>query len=340
MRKLLNTLYVTLPNAYLRKDGMNVVISVEQEDKFRIPIINIESIVVFGYMGISPGLMNLCCENGVSVTFLTNHGKFISRLQGPTRGNVYLRKRQYEMSDTESDSLNISKILIAGKIQNYRNILKRHIRDYGENNEVEEAINNLENRKRYALKSTDFQNLLGHEGMASNIYFSIFPHLIRVQNPNFKFEGRTRRPPKDPVNAMLSFAYTLLTYEMAAALESVGLDPYVGFMHKLRPGRISLALDLIEEFRGYLGDRFVLSLINRKQISEKDFMFQGENGVIMTDKGRKTFITAWQTRKKDIITHPYLNEKIEIGLLPYAQAMMLARYIRKDIDNYPVFIIS
>ena len=340
MRKLLNTLYITTPDAYLSKDGQNIVVSVKQNEVFRIPSINIEGIVTFGYMGASPGLMKLCADNGISLVFLTPNGKFISRVQGPTKGNVLLRKAQYQCADDPSWLLNVAKLMIAGKIQNYRNILKRHIRNYGDNDDIEKAITTLEEAKRKALLTENRESLMGYEGLASNSYFAALPNLIRQQQDDFQFHGRNRRPPKDAVNCMLSFAYTLITNEMTAALESVGLDPYVGFLHTMRPGRTSLALDMIEEFRAYLGDRFVLSLINTRQITIKDFLPQGENGIIMTDSGKKTFITAWQTRKKETIIHPYLNEKIEIGLLPYVQAMLMASYIRKELDNYPVFLIS
>lgn len=198
----------------------------------------------------------------------------------------------------------------------------------------------LEQAKRNALTAPNKTILIGHEGIASNAYFDVFPTLILNQKEAFPFHGRSRRPPKDAVNAMLSFAYTLIANDLTAALETIGLDPYVGFLHTLRPGRTSLALDMMEELRAYLGDRFVLSLINKKQITSKEFLFQGDNGVVLSDKGKKTFLAAWQNKKRETITHPYLNEKIEIGLLPYAQAMLLARYIRQDIDNYPVFIIK
>ena len=340
MRKLLNSLYVTTPEAYLSKDGMNVVISVKQEEVFRIPIINIENIVTFGYMGASPGLMKLCTDNGVSLTFLSPNGRFVSRVQGQTKGNVLLRKAQYSLADDEHWSLHIAQLFVAGKIHNYRNVLRRYIRDYGENLEVETAAKALDMEKRDALKAQDKIELMGIEGRAANCYFSAFPHLILQQKTDFPFSGRNRRPPKDAVNAMLSLAYTLLANDTSAALETVGLDPYVGFFHTLRPGRTSLALDVMEEMRAYLGDRFVLSLINRRQIASNDFLYQGEKGVVMTDKGRKTFLTCWQNRKKETIIHPYLNEKVPIGLLPYVQAMLLARYVRKDIDDYPVFLFK
>lgn len=339
MRKLLNTLYVTTPDSYLSKDGLNVVVSVQQKEVFRIPIINIEGIVTFGYMGASPGLMKLCADNGVSLTFLSPQGKFIARVQGPTRGNVLLRTEQYRLADNEDFALHISKLFIGGKIQNYRNILRRYERDYGSNDDVLTAIQTLEIRKRDLQKVEDLNQLRGIEGDAASVYFDVFPNLILNQKSDFPFKGRNRRPPKDAVNAMLSFVYTLIANDVAAALETVGLDPYVGFLHTLRPGRTSLALDLMEELRAYLGDRLVLSLINRRQVNAKDFLFQGDESVIMTDSCRKILLSAWQTRKKEMIIHPYLNEKIPIGLLPYVQSMLLARYLRSDIDDYPVFLI-
>lgn len=339
MRKLLNTLYVTTPDSYLSKDGLNVVVSVQQKEVFRIPIINIEGIVTFGYMGASPGLMKLCTDNGVSLTFLSPQGKFIARVQGPTRGNVLLRTEQYRLADNEDFALHISKLFIGGKIQNYRNILRRYERDYGSNDDVASAVQKLEVRNRDLQKVQDLNQLRGIEGDAASVYFDVFPYLILNQKSDFPFNGRNRRPPKDAVNAMLSFVYTLIANDVAAALETVGLDPYVGFLHALRPGRTSLALDVMEELRAYLGDRLVLSLINRRQVNVKDFLFQGDESVIMTDSCRKILLSAWQARKKETILHPYLNEKIAIGLLPYVQAMLLARFLRSELDDYPVFLI-
>jgi CRISPR-associated protein Cas1 len=337
MRKLLNTLYVTTPEAYLSKDGLNIVVSVKNEEVFRIPVVNIEGVVTFGYMGASPGLMKLCADNSVSLTFLTPNGYFIGRLQGGTKGNVLLRKKQYQMADDENVSLHISQLFVAAKIHNYRSVLCRYNRDHGGDDDVCLAIHALERDKRESLKSTDKNILRGLEGDAANNYFSVFSHLIL--GDKFVFSGRNRRPPKDPVNAMLSFVYTLLANECAAALETVGLDPYVGFMHSLRPGRTSLALDLMEEFRAYLGDRLVLSMINRNQITSTDFLKQSEDSVIMTDSCKKRILKSWQSRKKEEIIHPYLKEKIQIGLLPYSQSMLLARYLRGDLDDYPVFLI-
>ncbi len=340
MRILLNTLYVTTPEAYLSKDGLNVVVSVKQNEIFRIPVHNIEQIVTFGYMGASPGVMKLCADNNVDLTFLSPQGRYISRSQGPTRGNVLLRKAQYKYSDEPNYALHLGKLFIGGKIQNYRNILRRFVRDNGSDEAVENAAEKLLRCKRNVFNADSIDSVRGIEGEAANYYFSVFHNLLLNQKQDFKFEGRNRRPPKDEINAMLSFVYTLICNDMASALETVGLDPYVGFMHTLRPGRASLALDMMEELRAYLGDRLVLSLINRKQITIKDFLKQGEEGVVMTDSGRKTIISAWQNRKREQITHPYLNEKVSVGLLPYIQSMLLARFIRKDLDDYPVFLMK
>ena len=339
MRKLLNTLYVTTPEAYLSKDGMNVVVSVDKEELFRIPIVNVEGIVTFGYMGASPGLMKLCMDNNVSLSFMTPQGRFIGRVQGATRGNVLLRKKQYALSEDENVALHLAKLFITGKVFNTRSILQRYIRDYGADEDVERVVRQLDWRKKCIMQAESMDILRGDEGHAANTYFDVFDHLILHQKEDFPFNGRNRRPPKDEVNAMLSFVYTLLANEMAAALESVGLDPYVGFLHTLRPGRASLALDMMEELRVYLGDRLILSMINRKQVAKKDFIRQNDESFVMTDGCRKELLTTWQKRKKETIEHPYLKEKIPIGLLPYVQAMLLARFLRDDLDDYPVFLM-
>lgn len=339
MRKLLNTLYVTTPEAYLSKDGMNVVVSVDKEELFRIPIVNVEGIVTFGYMGASPGLMKLCMDNNVSLSFMTPQGRFIGRVQGATRGNVLLRKKQYALSEDENVALHLAKLFITGKVFNTRSILQRYIRDYGADEDVERVVKQLDWRKRCIMQAECMDVLRGEEGQAANTYFDVFDHLILHQKEDFPFNGRNRRPPKDEVNAMLSFVYTLIANDMAAALESVGLDPYVGFMHTLRPGRASLALDMMEELRAYLGDRLILSMINRKQVTKKDFIRQNDESFVMTDGCRKELLTTWQKRKKETIEHPYLKERIPIGLLPYVQAMLLARFLRDDLDDYPVFLM-
>lgn len=339
MRKLLNTLYVTTPEAYLSKDGLNVVVSVDKEELFRIPIVNVEGIVTFGYMGASPGLMKLCMDNNVSLSFMTPQGRFIGRVQGATRGNVLLRKKQYALSEDENVALHLAKLFITGKVFNTRSILQRYIRDYGADEDVERVVRQLDWRKKCIMQAESMDILRGEEGHAANTYFDVFDHLILHQKEDFPFNGRNRRPPKDEVNAMLSFVYTLIANDMAAALESVGLDPYVGFMHTLRPGRASLALDMMEELRAYLGDRLILSMINRKQVAKKDFIRQNDESFVMTDGCRKELLTTWQKRKKETIEHPYLKEKIPIGLLPYVQAMLLARFLRDDLDDYPVFLM-
>ena len=339
MRKLLNTLYITTPEAYLSKDGLNVVVSVNKDEMFRIPIMNVESIVTFGYMGASPGLMKLCMDNNVSLVFMTPQGRFIGRIQGATQGNVLLRKKQYSLSEDENVALHLAKLFITGKVFNTRGILQRYIRDNGADEEVEDVIKQLDWQKKRILLAESMDILRGEEGHAANTYFDVFNHLILHQKDDFPFNGRSRRPPKDEVNAMLSFVYTLIANDVAAALESVGLDPYVGFMHTLRPGRTSLALDMMEELRAYLGDRLVLSMINRKQVTKKDFIRQSDESFVMTDNCRKELITTWQKRKKETIEHPYLKEKIPIGLLPYTQALLLARFLREDLDDYPVFLM-
>lgn len=339
MRKLLNTLYVTTPEAYLAKDGLNVVVSVNKEELFRIPIMNIEGIVTFGYMGASPGLMKLCVDNGVSLAFMSPQGRFIGRIQGATQGNVLLRKKQYALSEDENVSLHLSKLFIVGKIFNSRNILRRFIRDNGMDEEVEYASKQLDWSRNNVTEANNMETLRGEEGQAANVYFGVFDHLILHQKSDFSFKGRSRRPPKDEVNAMLSFVYTLMANDIAAALESVGLDPYVGFMHTLRPGRTSLALDMMEELRAYLGDRLVLSMINRRQVTKKDFIRQSDGSVLMTDNCRKELLNTWQKRKKEVIEHPYLKEKIPLGLLPYVQAKLLSCFLRDDLDDYPVFLM-
>lgn len=343
MRKLLNTLYITSPESYLSRDGENVVVRVADTEKLRIPVHNIEGIVCFGYPGASPSLMGLCAERNVGLCFLSENGHFWGRFSGPVKGNVLLRRMQYRMADDVDAALEISRLIVAGKIANCRNVLQRAIRDHG--NEVisgplSEASEILEIRQKQALRAMDPDSLRGIEGDSANAYFKVFNHLIVAQKDDFAFNGRSRRPPKDNVNALLSFVYTLLAHEVQSALESVGLDPYIGFLHTARPGRASLALDLMEELRPYLADRLVLSLINRKQINNKGFREREESGVIMDDDTRKEVIGVWQRRKQEEIQHPFLKEQIPVGLLPYAQALLFSRFIRGDIDKYPVFIMK
>lgn len=342
MRKLLNTLYILTPNAYLQKDGENVVVRIEQQEAFRIPIHNIEAIVSFSYLGASPGLMQLCVEHQVKLSFHTPNGKYIGSLVGESRGNVLLRRTQYRIADDDIMSAHIAKIFIAGKVANHRAVLSRYCRDHHPTNPVDKIINQailqLKETQSELARSTIKNSILGLEGHAAQCYWSVFDYLIL--NKDFTFSGRSKRPPKDMVNALLSFFYTILSHDVRSALETVGLDAYVGFFHTDRPGRASLALDLMEEMRAYLVDRFVLSVINKRQVSSSDFIFQGENGVILTEDGRRQLLSLWQKRKRDTITHPYLKESIPIGLLPYTQAMLLTKYLRGDLDNYPVFLIQ
>lgn len=344
MRKLLNTLYITTPEAYLTKDGENVVVGVKEKDVFRIPALNIEGIVMFGYMGASPALMKMCAERNIGLCFLSPNGQFQGRVSGAVAGNVLLRRMQYRIADDKIRSLQISRILIAGKIANSRVVIDRFRRDHTSLDEQKELFlsvsEKLKRSKRQALEADSPDMLRGVEGDAANSYFSLMGQMIIAQNESFPFTGRSRRPPKDKVNALLSFVYTLLAHEVQSALESVGLDPYVGFLHTDRPGRAGLALDMMEELRAYLADRLVLTLINRKQISDKGFVEHGDNGVVMSDDVRKEVLLAWQKRKKETIIHPYLEESVPIGLIPYIQAMLLARFLRGGLDNYPVFLIK
>ncbi|NMA66104.1 MAG: type I-C CRISPR-associated endonuclease Cas1 [Clostridiaceae bacterium] len=341
MRKLLNILYVTTPESYVARDGENVIIRVENETRFRIPIHNLEGIVCFGYTGASPALLGLCAERGVTVSFLTEHGKFLAKVTGGVMGNVLLRRRQYRVADNELESIQIAINLIAGKLANSRVTLQRAVRDHANSIDVQEVLGVtrfLSNQitRLSACKSLD--ELRGLEGEAARAYFSVLDELILHQKDVFFMHGRSRRPPKDNMNALISFLYTLLAHDVESALETVGLDPYVGFMHADRPGRAGLALDIMEELRAYFCDRLALSLINRKQISAKGFYAKESGGVVMDHDTRKIVLTAWQQRKQEEITHPFLGEKIKIGLLPYVQAMLMARFLRGDLDGYPPFL--
>ncbi len=342
MRKLLNTLYITTPESYIAKDGENVVIRVGSEEKFRIPVHNIEGIVCIGHISVSPAMIGFCADKNVGLSFLSETGRFLGRVSGKIRGNVLLRREQFRLADSDL-SLNPARLFIAGKIANCRAVINRAIRDHG--NEMNttaltEVSGLLLTRQKQAFRAADKEQLRGYEGDAATSYFKVFKHLIVSQNEDFPFTGRNRRPPKDNVNALLSFTYTLLAHEVQSALETVGLDPYVGFLHTDRPGRISLALDMMEELRPYLADRLVLSLINRRQVTAKGFVNRDESGVIMDDKTRKEVLGAWQKRKLEEIKHPYLDETIPVGLLPYVQALLLSRFLRGDLDNYPVFVVK
>lgn len=341
MRHLLNTLYITLPDVYLSTSGENIVIKQDDKILVRYPFHNLEDIVLFSYLGMSPKLIQKCMNYGIGICYLTPTGRFIGRLRGETKGNILLRRQQYRISDDDEESLKISKNIICAKIYNEKWTVERYIRQY----EHRIDSNNLENASAYltelmkkAINVKDMDELRGIEGLAQVTYFGCFEDMILNQKEDFKFEMRTRRPPLNPINAMLSYIYSILSNDVASSLESVGLDAYAGIMHTDRPGRISLALDLVEEFRAPIADRFVLSLINMNQIKADDFIYEDNGAVIIKDDSKKEIIKLWQNRKQKNIMHPFLNEKIEWGLVPFAQAMLLGRYIRGDLDGYPPFM--
>lgn len=339
MRKLLNTLYVTSPDTYLAIDGENVVVKKDDEIVLRIPVHNLEAIVTFNYSGASPALVKKCGERGISLS-LFQGDRFCGRFVGRENGNVTLRKTQYRMSDSEQDSLCIARNMILGKIHNQRYVLERALRDHAlrlNGQKLQNASCFLKQSLQAVKESGDLEQLRGYEGEAASVYFGVFDELILQQKDNFEFKGRNKRPPLDNVNALLSFVYSLLANECAAAAYSVGLDPYVGFLHRDRPGRQSLALDLMEEFRAPIADRFVLTLINKQQIAAKGLR-KAENGaVLLEDVMRRELLQKWQDAKKELVLHPFLKEKVPLGLLPYVQAMLLARYLRGDVNAYPPY---
>lgn len=341
MKKILNTLYVTNEKAYLALDGENVVIQENGNILGRLPIHTIDSIVVFGYVGASPALMGKCADLNKSLVFLKPSGRFLAKVTGKSYGNILLRREQYRICDDKKRSLDISKNIISAKILNSNAVVNRTVRDHGlriDNEKFNNVSKQLKKGAELAYDCSNFDSLRGIEGECATGYFSVFDDMILQQKEDFFYKSRSRRPPMDNVNALLSFTYSLLTSMCVSALETVGLDPYAGFFHTERPGRCSLALDLVEEFRASLADRFVLTLINRKMISYKDFVEKESGGIILKDESRKKYLAAWQNRKKEIITHPFLQEKVEWGMLPYIQAMLLSKYIRGDIDGYPPFI--
>ena len=341
MKKLLNTLYVTIPETYLSLDGENVVILKEKQELGRVPLHNIERIMTFGYMGVSPALMGKCVEQGIELVFMTAYGKFLARVEGGINGNVLLRREQFRTADDKNKSLKIARNMIIGKIYNSRQVLLRVLRDHGLRVDQEvfrKKADFLQEALQKCKDVKDIDSLRGIEGECASVYFSVFDDMILQQKKEFCFSVRSKRPPLDNVNALLSFSYSLCTSMCASALEAVGLDPYVGFMHTDRPGRRSLALDLVEEFRAWFCDRFVLMLINKKVVNAGDFEKREDGAILLNEKGRKEVLQAWQKRKSEEIKHPFLDEKIEWGMLPYTQALLLARYIRGDLDAYPVFM--
>jgi CRISPR-associated protein Cas1 len=343
LRKLLNVLYITTPEAHLGKEGENVLVLMGEETKFRIPIHNLEGIVCFGYTGASPALMHLCAERNVALSFLTENGKFLARVTGPVNGNVLLRRRQYRLTDDPEGAAQLAKSFILGKIFNCKCVLQRFLRDHEDNDgatAIQASVSNLQLQLQRAAGCGGLEFLRGVEGEAARRYYGVFDNLIVESKAEFQFSGRSRRPPRDPVNAVLSFLYTMLAHDCTAALETVGLDPQVGFLHRERPGRPSLALDLMEELRPYLVDRLTLTLINNRQIDSKAFTFKESGGVLMNDELRKNIITIWQKRKQEEVVHPFLGEKLAVGLIPYAQALLLARHLRGDLEAYPPFLMK
>ena len=340
MRKLLNTLYITSPDSYLSLDGENIVVQKEEKEAVRIPLHNLEGIVAFGYTGASPALMGACAKRNVPILFMTQNGRFLARVIGETRGNIILRKTQYRVSDSEFSAMDIAKCMILGKICNSKAVVDRALRDHSlriDCDALKRVSASLAGSVAQAKDCMTLDELRGVEGEAARQYFGIFNHLILQQKDTFSFSTRVKRPPTDNVNALMSFLYTLLANDCAAALETVGVDPYAGFMHRDRPGRMSLALDLMEELRAAVADRMVLTLINRREINGKGFVKKENGAVIMDDETKKLVLNAWQTKKKEELVHPFLNEKISWGLVPYAQAMLLARHLRDDMDAYPPF---
>ncbi|MEJ2631084.1 MAG: type I-C CRISPR-associated endonuclease Cas1c [Acidihalobacter sp.] len=344
MRRQLNTLYVSTEGAWLKKDGANIVMQVEGSERARLPAHMLESLVCIGRVLVSPPLLGYCAEQGISVCYLTSNGKFLARVEGPVSGNVLLRREQYHRSDDRPRCAAIVRNLLLGKVHNQRVVVSRALRDHGARLDegdrlaLGQAGKSLRRILDRLLRESDPDVLRGLEGEAAQTYFGVFDHMIRTDSAALRFNGRNRRPPTDPVNALLSFLYTLTTHDCRSALETVGLDPAVGFLHRDRPGRPSLALDLVEEFRPLLADRLALSLLNRKQLSERHFVTLDNGAVSLKDDARKVVLTAYQERKREELRHGFLDEKLEIGLLPAVQAQLLARHLRGDLEAYPPFL--
>lgn len=341
MKKLLNTLFVTSEDAYLALEGENVVVSREHTEVARFPLHTLSAIISFSYAGASPALMGACAKRNIGLALCTPRGRFLCRVNGKSSGNVLLRRTQYRVADDPLQSCRMARMSIFGKLYNARKSIERTLRDHALRVDAE-ALRNASAKLGELLPAvraeTDPDSLRGLEGSGAQSYFAVFDELILTRKETFSFDGRNRRPPLDPVNALLSFAYSLLANDCASALEAVGLDSYVGFLHRDKPGRRSLALDLTEELRPCLADRFVLTSINNRVFDEKDFTFQEDGAVLLSDKGRKTFLKAWQEKKQEQLTHPFLEEKLPWGMVPYAQALLLARTLRGDLEEYPPFL--
>ncbi len=341
MRKLLNTLHITTQGAYLHRDGETIAVEIGDETRLRLPVHTIEGLVCWGRVSCSPPVLALCCEHGVGISYLTEHGRFLARVQGPVSGNVLLRRGQYRAADDEGLALPIVRSIVTAKIANSRIVLLRAAREStspGDQEALRAAADRLSLAGADSLRAPTVDAARGHEGLAGQVYFSVFSPMIVGDRDAFHFAGRTRRPPRDRVNALLSFIYALLRHDVESALESVGLDPAVGFLHTDRPGRPSLALDLMEELRAPVADRLALTLINRKQVQREDFLEQEGGGILLEEKARKSVISAWQARKQEEIEHPFLEERVPVGLIPYTQSLLLSRHLRGGLDAYPAFL--
>lgn len=338
MKQHLNTLYITTQESYLAKDGECVAVHVGDELKGKIPIHTLDGLVLFGRVSCSPFLLGHCAEHQVTVSWLTETGRFLASMHGPTHGNVLLRREQYRKADSPDASASLARAFTIGKVANCRTVLLRTAREYP-HAQLDAACDRLAACLNRLKPGLSLDETRGMEGEAANTYFGVFSLLIRQQDPAFQFSGRNRRPPLDPVNCLLSFLYTLLTHDIRSALETCGLDPAVGFLHRDRPGRPSLALDMMEEFRPYLADRLACTLINRGQVKPKGFKKTESGAVVMDDTTRKEVIEAWQERKREEAEHPFLQERMSIGIALQCQARLLARHLRGDLDAYPPFVI-
>lgn len=341
MKKHLNTLFVTTEGAYLKKDGQAVVVSIEKQNRLRLPLHNLDGIVCMGHIMCSPSLMAACAKAGVTISFLTPYGGFQAAVTGFTSGNVLLRRTQYRQADDPESTLAIASQFVAAKIANSRSVLLRAARDTRDETRratLKKTAQRIGFDVQQARNAKTLDSLRGVEGESANSYFSVFNCMMSGHVKGFEFQHRSRRPPLDRINALMSFLYSMLTHDARSACEATGLDAAVGFLHRDRPGRPSLALDLIEEFRAFIADRLVLSLLNRKQIQSNDFQITESGAVLLKDKPRKDVLAAYQKRKQDVITHPFLEEKTTIGLLLHLQARLLARYLRGDLDAYPPFV--
>lgn len=344
MRRMLNTIYVTSEGAWLRKDGANLVVEVDGAERGRVPLHMLDGVISFGRSGASPALMAACAEAGVTISFLDPNGRFIARVEGRRTGNVLLRRAQHRTADNEQRKVPIVRGIVAAKAANQRTVVLRALRDHGDamRPEAREALTEAERRlmdiARRTLLTPEVAGLRGLEGEAAATYFGVFDHLIRAPDAAFRFTGRSRRPPLDRMNALLSFLYAMLGHDCRSALEAHGLDPQIGFLHADRPGRAGLALDLMEELRPVLADRLALSLVNRGQLRADDLVVEETGGVRLTDATRKHVLVAWQERKRDELRHPFLGENTPLGLLAHLQAQLLARHLRGDLDGYPAFI--